>query len=274
MQRNKKILRGLVHDVYEHPFDKQALSVLEGTPGLGAVGKFVTKHTVERIYTIQYTGSYLKVTKDNYPKVYELFDYATQILDLETKPDLYVQWGYDINAFTIGSENPIIVINSGLMDLCSEEEILFILGHECGHIKSNHMLYHMMAQIINWIIDAIPGGSFVATPLKYALLYWDRMSEFTADRAGLLCCQKPSAVIRSFIKMAGLPKSEYNNLNVTSFLEQAEHFKNLDYENMNKVVKFISIAQSTHPWTVMRASQIVEWLNAGEAQKIVNTYHK
>lgn len=196
MNRNKKILRGLSSEEYEHPFDRKALDTLEATPGLGVLGKFLTKHTVERIYTIQYTGSYLKVTNKNYPNIYEYLEYAAQILGLPTVPQLYIQWGYDINAFTVGSENPIIVLNSGLLDLCDEDELMFIIGHECGHIKSNHMLYHMMAQMVNFAIDAIPGGSVVAAPVKYALLYWDRMSEFTADRAGLLCCQKPRLLLK------------------------------------------------------------------------------
>ena len=46
MNKTKKILHGLINDEYEHPFDKKALNALESTPGLGAVGKFVTKNTV------------------------------------------------------------------------------------------------------------------------------------------------------------------------------------------------------------------------------------
>ena len=169
MIRNKKILKGLNHSEYEHPFDQKALNALTHTPGLETLGNFITKNTIEKIYTVQYTGSNLKVTKENYPKIYEYLEYACQILDMETIPDLYIQWGYGINAFTVGSENPIIVLNSGLIDLCDDDEIMFIIGHECGHIKSNHMLYHMMAQVINIVIDSIPGGNLIAAPLQYAL---------------------------------------------------------------------------------------------------------
>ena len=259
MNKNKRILHGLINDEYEHPFDKKALDALESTPGLETVGKFITKHTIERIFTVQYTGSYLKVTRQSYPKIYEYLEYAAQILDLNRVPELYVQWGYDINAFTVGSDNPIIVVNSGLLDLCSEDEVLFIIGHECGHIKSNHMLYHMMAQVINQIIDAIPGGSIVAAPLQFALYYWNRMSEFTADRAGLLTCQNIDASLMAFVKMAGLPKSEYQDINISAFVEQAENFDDLDYEGLNKVVKLISIANASHPWTVMRGAELLKW---------------
>ena len=272
MIKNKKYLYGLDHLEYEHPFDRKALKALESAPGLSMVGKFITKNTIEKIYSIQYTGSNLKVTKDNYPNLYEYLEYSCQILNLSFIPDLYIQWGYDINACTIGSEFPIIVLNSGLLDLCSDDEILFIIGHECGHIKSNHMLYHMMAQIINNIIELVPTGSLIAAPLKFALYYWNRMSEFTADRAGLLCCQNMKAVISAFIKMSGLPIQQYSNIDPKSFVEQAKQFQQLDYENMNKIIKMILISQADHPWTVIRAAQLIEWVDSGDVKKIIYSH--
>ena len=274
MYRNKQILKGLDHSQYEHPFDRKALNTLESTPGLGKIGKFITEHTVERIYTIQYTGSHLKVTSENYPKIYEYLQYAAQILDIQNVPDLYIQWGYGINAFTVGAEKPIVVLNSGLIDLCDEDEIMFVVGHELGHIKSNHMLYHMMAQLVTTIIDQIAFGNLLGMPIKYALLYWDRMSEFTADRAGLMTCQNKDAAIRAFMKMSGIPIKQFSDMNYKTFIQQAENFKQLDYENLNKVVKFISIADASHPWTVMRAAELLNWINAGEYGKFVKEYNQ
>ncbi len=270
MKHNKRILTGLDHTSYEHPFDRKALAALEKTPGVGLAGKFITKHTLERIYNVQYTGSHLKVTRNNYPEIYNYLEYAAQILDVQKVPELYVEWSYDINATTVGADNPIIVLNSGLIDLCDDDEIMFIIGHELGHVKSNHMLYHMMAQVINFIIDAIPFGSIAASPLQFALYYWHRMSEFTADRAGMLCCQNPEAMASAFMKMAGLPLKEFENIRTESFLQQARDFKMLDYEGMNKVVKFLSIADETHPWTVMRSAELLKWIESGGYKKFIS----
>lgn len=273
MKHAKKILSGLDHTQYEHPFDKRALAALEATPGLSLVGKFITKNTVERIYTVQYTGSHLRITKDSYPSIYEYLEYACKILDVKKKPELYIEWGYNINAFTVGAENPIIVLNSGLIDLCDDDEIMFIIGHELGHVKSNHMLYHMMAQVINYIIDQIPFGSVAAAPLQYALYYWDRMSEFTADRAGLLCCQSKEAAIRAFMKMSGMPIKQFDNMNYQTFLQQAKDFEQLDYENLNKIIKWISIADESHPWTVMRAAELLNWIKKGLLKDLLTNIH-
>lgn len=281
MIRNKKILKGLNHEQYEHPFDQKALAALEkpildgsifSIPNpIPAIGKYVTTHLIEKIFNVQYTGSNLKVTADNYPHIYELLEYACEILDVEKRPDLYIQWGYNINAFTVGAEHPIIVLNSGLIDLCDDEEIMFIIGHELGHIKSNHMLYHMMAQSFNGIISLIPFPltKAAATSIQYLLYYWYRMSEFTADRAGLMCCQNEEAAVRAFMKMAGVPKAHFSDLNMDTFIRQAREFKQLDEDGMSKLIKVLSIADDTHPWTVMRAAELLKWINEGEYNKFV-----
>lgn len=266
----RQILTDLQHNQYEHPFDREALKKLEAIPLLTKFFNWITTNTVEKIYTVQYTGSNLKVTRDNYPRIYRYLEEACRILDLRQLPDLYIEWGYSINACTVGAEHPIIILNSGLIDLCDEDEVMFIIGHEVGHIKSNHMFYHMMAQVVNYFIDSIPGGTLVAGGLQYALYYWYRMSEFTADRAGLLCCQNQDAMIRAFIKMAGLPKSEYGNIHTDAFLQQARDFKMLDYDGLNKAVKLLSIADDSHPWTVMRSAELLKWVDNGEYIHLIN----
>ena len=116
----------------------------------------------------------------------------------------------------------------------------------------------------------MPGGNLIAAPLQYALYYWDRMSEFTADRGGLLCCQNKEAAITAFIKMAGLPIKEFGNIDYKTFIQQATDFKRLDYEAMNKLIKFVSIADASHPWTVMRAAELLNWIDSGEYSRIMN----
>lgn len=268
MERKRIVLKGLDHSSYEHPFDQKALAALEATPGLTLAGNFITKQ-VERVYMVQYTGSHLKVTGNNYPDIYKYLREACKILDVKKVPELYIEWGYNINACTIGSKSPIIVLNSGLIDLCDEDEIMFVIGHELGHVKSNHMLYHMMAQVINLVINSIPFGSVAAAPLQYALYYWDRMSEFTADRAGLLCCQNKAAAVKAFMKMSGMPIKQFNDMNFNTFIQQAKDFKQLDYEGLNKIIKLISIADSSHPWTVMRAAELINWIEGGEYNKYI-----
>lgn len=267
---NKKILNGLNHKDFEHPSDRKALSALENTPGLDVVAKFVVKHAIEKVCTVQYTGSNIRITEKGYPDIYQLLSDACNILDVHDKPELYLQWGYSIDGFSVGAENPLIVLKSGVIDICNRSEALFLIGRELGHIKSMHMLYHMIAQTLSYVIDSIPGGSLLGASLQMSLNYWSRMSEFTADRAGLLCCQNKDAAITAMMKSAGIPVRFFDKISYESFVEQARSFRQLDYAIMNKVIKLLSIVGDSHPWTVMRAAELLKWVESGEYDRILN----
>lgn len=267
-------LAGLHPFEYEHPFDARALDALQRTPGLDTVVRQFNKHAVERYFTVQYTGSNLRVTADNYPKIHALLDQVCDIINLPARPSLYLEWGYRINGFTTGVDNPIIVLTSGAIDLLTDEELLYLIGHEVGHIKSRHTLYHQMAQFFPVLADVLGEatlgiGRLVATPLQYALLRWVRMSEFTADRAGLLACQDTATAARVMMKWAGMPVRHYGDLRLESFLEQARKFDELDFEGLNKAVKVLSVLNQAHPWTVMRAAELIRWTESGEYQKVI-----
>ncbi|MGB9937411.1 MAG: M48 family metallopeptidase [Methanobacterium sp.] len=262
---------------YEHPFDKKALNTLEGTPGLEKFAREYNKHAIERVMRLQYTGSCIKVHENNFPDVYQLLEEACATIDLKRIPDLYIYWDYKVNGFTTGSENPLIVLHSGAIDLLSSEELLYILGHECGHIKSGHMLYHEMAQVIPILGDVIGSatlgiGALVSIGLEAALFHWYRMSELTADRAGLLACQDEEAVISALMKASGVPKKFFDKLNTEDFINQAKEFRGYDYDSLDKIAKAATIMWQNHPWTVMRASEILKWVEAGNYQQIIEKH--
>lgn len=274
---SKKILNTLESIDYEHPEDKKALSILRKTPGLDFVVKKFYEYGLERVYKINYTGSHIKVTKENFPEVYNLFIEACKILNLSYVPELYIEFNPMINGFTTGVDNPIVVLTTGCIDLLDPDELMYIIGHELGHIKSGHVLYHTMAQIFPIIGEVLGNvtlgiGSLVSSGVQIALLNWSRKSELTADRAGLLACQNHNRVVSSLMKLAGVPKCYYGKVTLDSFIKQAKEFKNLDFDALDKIAKALSVMDMSHPWTVMRASEILDWVESGEYQKIVNKY--
>ena len=96
------------------------------------------------------------------------------------------------------------------------------------------------------------------------------MSEFTADRAGLLACQDIDVAIQAIVKMAVLPMKYYNDKVRDSFIKQAESFQ-LDLNSLSeKAIKTITIATSRHPWIVLRAAELLKWYNSGEYEQIIN----
>lgn len=273
----RRRLTGLRPQTYEHPLDAQALNALQKTSGLETVVRKCNDWGFERLLRVQLTGSHLRVTPDSVPDVHEKLVAACDILDLPKVPDLYIAAG-EMNAFTAGVEHPLIVLSSSLVDRLTDDELLFVIAHEVGHIKSGHVLYYQIAEFLP-VIGAIVGGAtfglgeLFSAGLQVALLNWKRMAEFTADRAGLLGCQDANAPITAMIKIAGLPQKYDGAINPEDFIAQAREFKAFDAEKLNWFVKALSTMGQTHPWTVMRATQFLAWVDSGEYEKVVNGQH-
>ena len=97
------------------------------------------------------------------------------------------------------------------------------------------------------------------------------MSEFTADRAGLLACQNIDAAVSAIIKMSGLPLKYFEKMDKDSFIKQATEFRGSFSGFTDNVIKTLTIAGSTHPWTVLRAAELLTWYDSGDYQRILNS---
>lgn len=270
----KVILSGLKMEEYEHPEDRKLTENLRGNKLLEMPVKLFVEYDIERFITVQYTGSNIKVTPDNLPMIYHAVKTACTILDVEKMPDIYIQQGLAVNACTTGIENPILILNAGCLSLLDYEELLFIVGHEIGHIKSQHLMYQMISQAFPYIAEiaaqmTLGVAGIVGSGVQLLLYNWQRKAELTADRAGLLVCQSQSAAIRALMKCAGYPPKFYDQMNEKDFLKQVEEFENLDEASFNKLVKIICVLTKTHPWTVLRAKELNKWYTDGSYEKII-----
>lgn len=269
-------LRGLTSREYEHDLDKAALRTLEGTPGLEPLIRKFNQWGVERYMRIKYTGSNLRISEQSMPALYRMLVEVCETLSLGFIPELYMQQDPTINACAIGVERPMIVLNSGCLAHLSTDELAFIIGHEAGHIKSQHMLYHQMGSLLPMLGQIIGSvtlglGNLVSTGLQIALYNWIRKSELTADRAGLLACQDVNASIRAQMRIAGYPPIALSSADVLSFIQQAEEFEGFDEDNLDKIVKILSVMEASHPWTVMRAAELHRWVENGTYQRTVQS---
>jgi len=127
-------------------------------------------------------------------------------LSVDTLPETLVVEGARPNAFTFGSEDhAYVVVTSGILKLLTERELSALFGHELGHVKSGHMLYHTVAEILGGGIGASAsflGLSIVTVPVRLALLSWHRESEVTADRGSLLIVNDLSVMRSLLTKLA------------------------------------------------------------------------
>ncbi len=266
-------LHGLRPQSYEHPSDAKTLDVLQGTSGLETVIRKCNEFGLDRLLRIQLMGSYLRASQDCFPQLYRAVQEGCEILDVPKRPTVYIQPG-GLNAFTAGVEQPILVFNAGLIDSMTEEELRFVVGHELGHIKSGHVLYYQIAMLLPVLAEVVGAatfgiGSLLSFPLEVALVRWQRMSELTADRAGLLACQDINAATTAMIKLAGLPLKFFDKVNTEDFLAQAREFEAFDSDKLDWVAKILSGLGQSHPWTVMRASELLRWVDSTSYEKLL-----
>lgn len=273
-----KVIPNLNAKEYEDPRDASYLKILQLNKSFDKAVKFAIEYGLERAYLIQYTGSNVQVTQENMPYLYNCVKKACEILGVEEIPSTYIMQDPYLNTFTIGSKHPILVIHDSLLKRLTHEELMFIIGHEIGHIKSEHCQYHTIGKYLQLAItqgaNAIPVigtmlSTIVGTGLDFAYYDWSRKSEFTADHAGLLVCQDLKSAISAQAKLGGYPEEFYDCLDVNGFLKQAQEFDDLEEKKYNKLVKFTMTLDNTHPWEVQRAKELMLWVQSGEYNRIL-----
>src|SRR5712691_3963345 len=265
---------GLDPAALQHPYDRAALNTLQRVPGLDIIVRKFIELFPERVAYIQNVAQTVRVTKTQCPELYAQLQEACAILDMRL-PELYVAHNPLPNAWTSGHDHPYIVVTSGLLDLMSEDEILAVIAHELGHIKSGHVLYRTMALGITLLLTIIGDmtlgiGRLVGRTLEASLLEWFRMSEFTGDRAGLLVVQDPQVMLSLMMKFAGGTLFQRNQLDAQEFLKQADLYEAVDSNLLDRIYKLLLVAPVTHPLTIVRAREITNWAETLEYKDILD----
>jgi Zn-dependent protease with chaperone function len=166
-------------------------------------------------------GTAIKVTPRQFPKIAKLAERCADTLRIPL-PTLYVSPNIgSLNAHTFGTaEDPYIVINAALIDHLSETELLDVIGHECGHIQNNHVVYMTTLHFLSHAANAFLRWS--VRPAVLALNAWARRAEVTCDRAGLICTRDLDASIGCLVKLALGSHKLYSDVNLEEYLTQMD----------------------------------------------------
>lgn len=202
------------------------LRVLRKLDGMGPV-RLAVESTVRFWKAFQKNelmGRSVKVSRRQFPKLHDLVAECAQTLSI-AMPTVYITQNLaSLNAGTYGTDDEaFIVLNSALVDRFDDPELRFVLGHECGHIQNNHVVYHTAAQFLTQ--GAVSFVRWAAVPASLALNAWSRRGEITCDRAGLLCCRDEDAAIRAIMKLALGSEKLFREVDLDEYLAQLEDLK-------------------------------------------------
>ena len=213
---------------------------------------------------------------NQYASVYKMLRDACQVLDMP-EPELYVSSNPFPNAFAGGVERPYVCLRSSMLDTMSDEQLMFIIGHELGHIKAKHVLYFSVGSLLFPLLELVGRRSMGAVDVaSYALIIafyeWARQAEFSSDRAGLLVCQSLGVSIDSLIKMTAGPNRFSHETSRESFMEQARAYQDADHlDKLGKIILFATYGKTmTHPMPIHRAQQLERWVQSGAYDRIMD----
>jgi Zn-dependent protease with chaperone function len=187
-------------------------------------------------------GQGVKVGPNQFPRVHAITAECAQTLGIAT-PSVYIVSSATMNAATYGTnDDSFIMVHSALVDKFTDEELRSVIGHECGHIHNNHVVYFptmhyltvMASLIVQWIVY----------PAMLPQRGWSRRAEITCDRAGMLCSRSLDVSTSTFTKLAVGSNKLHAEMNVEEFLAQHQ-------ESREGIGRYRELLFS-HPWLPKR----------------------
>ena len=112
----------------------------------------------------------------------------------------------------------------------------------------------------------MPIGYLGLRAIIWGLEEWYRKSELSCDRAGLLAGQDVDAARRALMKLAGGPY--LSELNPDAFREQAHEYDAVP-DLRDSILKLLQLQGNTHPFAVVRFSELDHWATSGEYERIL-----
>ncbi len=252
-----------------HPEDAAALQQMESIPGFAALIKKVLAIGLENLqYGINMASS-IRLSERQLPGIYRHLPPICQQLGIP-EPELYLQMDPNPNAWTYGDTRIYITLTSGLVEMMTDEELDSVIAHECGHILCRHVLYHTVAQWISSGLASLGILGSLAAPVEYALLYWYRKSELSADRAASIVTS-PEVVASVQARLSGGPASITSQVDLREWARQADEYDRIQNSGLwNKALQLSVIATQDHPFAAVRVREILKW---GDSEQYRNLKH-
>ena len=260
---------------YTHSSDRAALKALKAIPGFHQLMKTFMKVWNERMYRIMNMSSRVRISDNQLKEYYDMLPPVCEKLGIEI-PELYLEIDPYPNSYTYGDSKPFIVITSGLLETIPEELLPTVIAHECGHIACHHVLYTTIGSLLLYhsvsvLRSFVPFGNVASLPLSVAFFYWMRCSEYSADRAAVICDGTAEKMSEVCMRLAGFDKDINGIANKEEFMKQGQEYRDMiKNSKWDKTLEFLVLKDTTHPFSAVRALECEEWLQSDQYRSILD----
>ena len=222
--------------------ERRLFDSLSGDELIAKVAERVRKCNEEEANRRRLLANALRITDRIIPSLMERIELVKRITHLEgTEVETYIHNSPHHSASCMHFENGgiFLLISSGLYTKLTERELLFVVGHEMGHVVYKHHLLPARA------ILAQRGACNAERALK--LMSWARRAEISADRVGMLCCQDLDVAAKALIKLSCGLSEELIEFDLPGYVSQLA-----DIEAISRTVRAVEDFYSTHPFNPIR----------------------
>lgn len=212
----------------------------------------------------------VRVSATQYPWLYDIVSQAASALDV-SPPITYLVHSSVPKTYITNVTTPTLVLHSKIIELLDREELLCMIGHELGHLKSGHVLIQEVASAVLYAAEKIPLGGKLA-PLS--LLLWTREAEISADRVGLLLVQDEGICSRGLIKLVlGFPDNAAGSINIEEFLRQKAETEQ-DTVMLQRLPVLLAEAKATPPFVGTRVRELVKFARSSQFAELLHRDQK
>ena len=261
-------LPGISPKAYEHPADRAATAALASIPMLDYVVRKLIEFGYERALRQTYLGASVRLGTDQLPAIWTRYQHVLSVLDMPEEYDLYLTAEPIANAMAVGAGKPILVLNSGTVQLLDDDQLEAVIAHEVGHILSDHVLYRTALQILLRLgsqrLPMVAGMPLMA--VQHALLEWSRATELTCDRVAAIVTRDPRAVCKMLMTMSAGAKADH--LNLDAFMRQAMEYTESG-EGLDRMQRLLTDLRLDHALPVKRVAELLAWVREGDYDRIV-----
>ena len=247
---------------FEHPSMQQMNQTLRRSLVLNRMAESISQKVGKPWYESCFNS--VQTTDKQYARVFELAMIAARRIGFSQAPAVYIEADRGYQSNTYGSEKDAFVnIGTFLPKLLNDRELLFILGHEFGHLKCHHALWTTVSMFLvgqargNLMSEGIL--SYVSNPLKIiesgvesVISSWMRVADLTADRAALLVSGDIGLARRTLFLLYFRSRKELDEVDVDEWTKQQE----AQASTMTKVSQLVT---SATPYLGLRLRALEEF---------------